>query len=98
MAIKTQSYSVDGKHEMTVDEFKRWLKKFDVDKDGKISKDELADAIRVSGGWFAGRKSKYGIRSVDVNANGFVDDNEIKKPCRVCRKTLKCEDSAFVRG
>ncbi|KAG4157906.1 hypothetical protein ERO13_D02G091750v2 [Gossypium hirsutum] len=97
MAIKTRSYSVDGKHEMTVDEFKRWLKKFDEDKDGKISKDELADAIRVSGGWFARRKSKYGIRSVDANANGFVDDNEIKKPCRVCRKTLKCEDSAFVR-
>ncbi|GMI89713.1 hypothetical protein HRI_002640600 [Hibiscus trionum] len=88
MAIKTRSYSVEGKRVMTIDEFKRWLKKFDEDKDGKISRDELADAVRVSGGWFARRKSKYGIRSVDGNGNGFVDDNEIKNLADFAEKHL----------
>ncbi|KAE8659103.1 BRI1 kinase inhibitor 1 [Hibiscus syriacus] len=78
MAIKTRNYSVDGKRVMTVEEFTRWLKRFDEDNDGRISKDELADAIRVSGGWFANRKSKQGIQSVDANGNGFIDDSEIK--------------------
>ncbi|GMI78507.1 multicopy suppressors of snf4 deficiency in yeast 3 [Hibiscus trionum] len=63
---------------MTIDEFKRRLKWFDEDRDGKIRKDELADAVRVSSGWFARKKSKCGIRSVDANGNGFVDDNETK--------------------
>ncbi|XVF39958.1 hypothetical protein PTKIN_Ptkin01aG0074700 [Pterospermum kingtungense] len=88
MAIKTRSYSVDGKREMTIDEFKRWLKNFDDDKDGRISRDELADAIRVSGGWFASRKSKHGIRSVDANGNGFIDDNEIRNLAEFAEKHL----------
>ncbi|XVE94872.1 hypothetical protein REPUB_Repub02eG0047300 [Reevesia pubescens] len=88
MAIKTRSYSVDGKREMTIDEFKRWLKKFDEDKDGKITKDELADAIRVSGEWFARRKSKHGILFVDGNGNGFIDDSEIKNLAEFAEKHL----------
>ncbi|KAA3476446.1 polcalcin Phl p 7-like [Gossypium australe] len=90
MAIKTRAYSVvDGKREMTIDEFKRWLKKFDDDKDGRISRDELADAIRVSrGGWFTRRKSKCIIRSVDANRNGFIDDNEIKNLAEFAEKYL----------
>ncbi|KAG8492020.1 hypothetical protein CXB51_015320 [Gossypium anomalum] len=90
MAIKTRAYSVDGKREMTIDEFKRWLKKFDDDKDGRISRDELADAIRVSnGGWFTSRKSKRIIRSVDANGSGFIDDNEMKTLAEFAEKHLK---------
>ncbi|KAG8492019.1 hypothetical protein CXB51_015319 [Gossypium anomalum] len=90
MAIKTRTYSVvDDKREMTMDEFKRWLKKFDDDKDGRISRDELADAIRVScGGWFTGRKSKRIIGSVDADRNGFIDDNEIKNLAEFAEKYL----------
>ncbi|KAK8596808.1 hypothetical protein V6N13_001415 [Hibiscus sabdariffa] len=89
MAIKTRTYSTDGKREMTIDEFKRWLKKFDSDKDGRINRDELADAIRVtSGGWFTKRKSKHIIRSVDGNGNGFIDDNEIKNLAEFAEKHL----------
>ncbi|MFQ6669387.1 hypothetical protein Gotur_034650 [Gossypium turneri] len=89
MAIKTRAYSVDGKREMTIDEFKRWLKKFDDDKDGRISRDELANAIRVSnGGWFTRRKSKRTIRSVDANGSGFIDDNEIKNLAEFAEKHL----------
>ncbi|GMI96738.1 hypothetical protein HRI_003343100 [Hibiscus trionum] len=89
MAIKTRTHSIDGKREMTIDEFKRWLKKFDGDKDGRISRDELADAIReTSGGWFARRKSKRIIRSTDGNGNGFIDDNEIKNLAEFAEKHL----------
>nr|KJB63824.1 hypothetical protein B456_010G018900 [Gossypium raimondii] len=79
MAIKTRTYSVvDGKREMTIDEFKRW-----------ISRDELADAIRVShGGWFTGRKSKRIIGLVDADRNGFIDDNEIKNLAEFAEKYL----------
>ncbi|XP_022772870.1 uncharacterized protein LOC111315431 [Durio zibethinus] len=73
---------------MTIDEFKRWLKKLDEDKDGRICKDELADATRVSVGWFARRKSKHGNRSVDANGNGFIDDNEIKNLAEFAEKHL----------
>ncbi|KAE8665185.1 BRI1 kinase inhibitor 1 [Hibiscus syriacus] len=88
MAIKTRSYSVDGKCVMTIDEFKRWLKKFDEDRDGKIRRDELADAVRVSGGRFARRKSKRGIRSMDDKGNGFVDEIEIKNLAEFAEKHL----------
>ncbi|OMO78980.1 Calcium-binding EF-hand [Corchorus capsularis] len=88
MAIKTRSCYADGKRDMTIDEFKRWLSKFDEDNDGRISKDELADAIRASGGWFARRKSKQAIQAVDANGNGFIDDNEIKNLVEFAEKHL----------
>ncbi|KAK2995622.1 hypothetical protein RJ640_020258 [Escallonia rubra] len=67
----------DGKFEMTIEEFKQWLKRFDADADGLISKDELRDVIRASGGWFSSWKAKRGVESADTNRNGFVDESEI---------------------
>ncbi|TXG52382.1 hypothetical protein EZV62_021551 [Acer yangbiense] len=75
MAIKSRSICADGKREMTMDEFMRWMKRFDADKDGRISRQELAEAVRVSGGWFARLKARRGVRSVDRNGNGYIDDN-----------------------
>ncbi|EOY14507.1 Uncharacterized protein TCM_033866 [Theobroma cacao] len=42
--IVTRSILMDGKRIMTMTEFKQWLKKFDADKHGRISK-ELRNAI-----------------------------------------------------
>ncbi|KAG0499387.1 hypothetical protein HPP92_004078 [Vanilla planifolia] len=39
---------------LTVEEFKEWLKSFDVDGDGRIGRDELRRAIRSIGGGSAG--------------------------------------------
>lgn len=88
MAIKTRNISVDGKREMSLDEFKRWLKKFDTNQDGQISREELRDAIRFAGGWFASLKSKRGVRSVDANGNGSIDENEIKDLAEFAEKHL----------
>ncbi|KAI5656207.1 hypothetical protein M9H77_25000 [Catharanthus roseus] len=67
----------DNKVEMTLEEFKKWLKRFDEDKDGRISQQELQNAMRTSGVWFSGFKSKDGLKSADKNHNGFIDDNEL---------------------
>ncbi|KAL8473173.1 hypothetical protein ACS0TY_029456 [Phlomoides rotata] len=66
-----------GKYQMTVEEFKIWLMKFDVDKDGRISQKELRQAIRSCGGWFSNRKSGRGMSEADLNGSGYVDEQEI---------------------
>ncbi|OWM80733.1 hypothetical protein CDL15_Pgr006763 [Punica granatum] len=80
MAIKNRknkSSSPDGKQEMTMEEFKQWMYKFDSNNDGMISKEELKEAIRATGGWFARWKGDRVVRSVDSDGNGCINDDEI---------------------
>uniref|UniRef100_A0A6N2MGU5 EF-hand domain-containing protein n=1 Tax=Salix viminalis TaxID=40686 RepID=A0A6N2MGU5_SALVM len=86
MAIK--SVIVDGKQGMTMEQFKIWIKSLDIDKNGKISKDELSDAVRGNGGWFAGLKGKRGIRSADSNGDGVIDESEIAMLAAFAQKHL----------
>lgn len=88
MAIKSRSVLPDGKQGMTMEEFKCWMRKFDSDRDGKISREELREAIRVSGGWFSGWKSSRAIRSADSNGNGNIDDDEINGLVEFAQKHL----------
>jgi calmodulin len=62
---------------MTVDEFKEWIKFFDVDKDGRISRQELRRAIKVIHGRFSGWKSSKGIRAADTDGDGYIEEDEI---------------------
>uniref|UniRef100_A0A165ZHJ1 EF-hand domain-containing protein n=1 Tax=Daucus carota subsp. sativus TaxID=79200 RepID=A0A165ZHJ1_DAUCS len=68
----------DGKREMTIEEFKRWLKRFDGDRDGRISKAELRQAVRAKGGRFSRWKVQWGIRLADSNKDGFIDESEMQ--------------------
>ncbi|EEF52425.1 conserved hypothetical protein [Ricinus communis] len=89
MAIMlTRTIPEHRKPEMTVEELKRWLRSFDTDRDGRISKEELAEAIRENGGWFARWKGKRGVKSADSNGNGFVDANEISNLVEFAKKHL----------
>lgn len=88
MAIKSRCVTSDGKRVMTTEELKKWLKKFDVDKDCRISKKELREAIRATGGRFARFKSGLGVRSADANGNGFVDEDELDKLVEFAQKHL----------
>lgn len=63
---------------MTVEEFKTWLKQFDKNGDGRISKNELRAAIRSLGLCWTTLKSRQGIRAADVNQNGYIEDDEIE--------------------
>ncbi|KAL3514504.1 hypothetical protein ACH5RR_027221 [Cinchona calisaya] len=74
---KTRDVSSDGKLVMSLEEFKKWLKKFDSNEDGRISKGELREAIRSRGGWFTRWKSKDGLKVADKDGNGYIDDDEI---------------------
>ncbi|KAI6688127.1 hypothetical protein NL676_024955 [Syzygium grande] len=53
----SRSISPDGTRVMTLEEFKHWLKKFDAYADGRISKEELHDIIRITGGGSPGRRA-----------------------------------------
>uniref|UniRef100_A0ACD5Y8U9 Uncharacterized protein n=2 Tax=Avena sativa TaxID=4498 RepID=A0ACD5Y8U9_AVESA len=67
--------SIDG--DMTADEFKQWLCRFDVDRDGRISRDELRCAMRALRTRFSGYKSKRCIEYADTDGDGYIKDNEV---------------------
>ncbi|XP_066400368.1 probable calcium-binding protein CML22 [Miscanthus floridulus] len=63
---------------VTAAEFKKWLKQFDADGDGRISRRELREAIGHRGAWFASVKAWCAVRRADMDRNGFVDDCEME--------------------
>ncbi|KAF6144012.1 hypothetical protein GIB67_017620 [Kingdonia uniflora] len=66
-------------YEMSVDEFKAWLSKFDADGDGSISRDELRQALRSLHTWFGWWKTRQVMKDVDTNNNGRIDNKELEK-------------------
>lgn len=92
MAFKTtslsQNVSDDGRRELTIKEFKRWLMRFDTDRDGRISRKELRQVVKATGGWFSGLKGSAGIKSADKNGNGFVEEYEIENLIQFAHKEL----------
>lgn len=92
MALKNnyrRNISSDGKLEMSLQEFKKWLKRFDFDKDGKISKEELCEAVRIYGnGWFSKIKSSHGMKIADSNGDGFIDEKEFKNLVDFAQRNL----------
>ncbi|EEF52422.1 conserved hypothetical protein [Ricinus communis] len=67
----------DGRPAMTREEFKNWLKGFDTDQDGKISRVELVSAIRTFGGWFQGVRAWWNVRAADSDGSGYIDEHEV---------------------
>ncbi|KAF3633951.1 hypothetical protein CQW23_28843 [Capsicum baccatum] len=93
MALKNNTYrrniSSDGKLELSLQEFKKWLKRFDLDKDGKISKEELREAIRANGGgWLSRLKGSHGIKIADSNGDGYIDEKEFRNLVDFAQRNL----------
>ncbi|PIN08445.1 hypothetical protein CDL12_18977 [Handroanthus impetiginosus] len=65
------------KVQISEDEFKKWVMKFDHNKGGRISRTELRDAIKSRGGWFCWLKSGRAMGEADVDGSGFIDEHEI---------------------
>lgn len=62
--------------DMTLEEFKEWLKQLDTNKDGQLSREELRQALRKRGvGWIAAFR---GTRKADKNRNGVIDETEVE--------------------
>ncbi|XP_008777302.1 polcalcin Phl p 7-like [Phoenix dactylifera] len=91
--VTTTTRSLDG--DMTVEEFKEWLKRFDTNKDGRISRDELRRAIRSVRGRFSGWKSNRGIRHADTDGDGLLDDGEIDNLVEFAQKSLGLKIVAY---
>ncbi|KAK9136011.1 hypothetical protein Syun_015341 [Stephania yunnanensis] len=68
------------RREMTVEEFKTWLNRFDMDMDGKISRDELKQALHSLNSWFGWWKARRVMKEADENGDGHIDnDKEVEK-------------------
>ncbi|XP_025882674.1 polcalcin Phl p 7 isoform X1 [Oryza sativa Japonica Group] len=96
--MKTPAMAIRGipsSREMTVDDFKNWLKQFDTDNDGRISRGELREAIRRRGGWFSGLKAGRAVRHADRDNSGFVDESEIENLVAFAQKTLGMKVTAW---
>lgn len=82
MAIKVVPRVVDKeeKVELSMNEFKKWLKNFDEDKkDERVSRKAIREAIRATGGRFSKMMTNRILQAIDVDSDGFIDDNEISK-------------------
>lgn len=71
------NYIIDGDKPRSFEEFKRWLKRFDTNKDGKLSVEELEHAIRTTGSWFPKRKAKNAISLYGKKEKGYIHEDEI---------------------
>ncbi|KAL2504220.1 Uncharacterized protein Adt_19841 [Abeliophyllum distichum] len=70
--------NLENKKIMSVEEFKKWLKKFGKNESDPISELQLQRAILdTTRGWFSKRKAKRAMKEADSNNNGLIDDNEI---------------------
>ncbi|XP_059455747.1 calmodulin-like protein 5 [Corylus avellana] len=85
--IETFSYTTESKKIPPTEEVLRNIfKKFDANRDGRLSKEELTDAFRYLGsrtpGWRAGRA----LRHVDANGDGFVSEEELSELVKYAKK------------
>lgn len=85
----------DGKYESSNEEFKKWFKKFDSDRDGRITMEELQKVIEANSSWFSKwlskSKAKRGMKLADENSNGVIDENEMAKLVDFARKELSLD-------
>ncbi|KAL6220425.1 hypothetical protein ACLB2K_008181 [Fragaria x ananassa] len=65
---------VQPHQEMTVDEFKAWLRRFDNDHNGHISQEELTEALHSLKIWFGWWKSRRVMKQADSNRDGQIDN------------------------
>ncbi|KAJ1291907.1 hypothetical protein BS78_02G352100 [Paspalum vaginatum] len=86
-----------SREDMTLEDFKAWLKQFDADGDGRISRNELREALRhrLRGGWFTTWRSGRALRHADKNSSGFLDDSEIENLVAFAQKDLGMKISVW---
>ncbi|KAF9599939.1 hypothetical protein IFM89_001974 [Coptis chinensis] len=73
MAIMSRCIPMAPEHEMSVEEFKAWIARFDLDHDDNISREELEQALHSLHTWFAWWKARKGVKKSDINRNRQID-------------------------
>ncbi|WOG93095.1 hypothetical protein DCAR_0312376 [Daucus carota subsp. sativus] len=85
----TSCIHMEPNREMTVEEFRAWLRRYDMDHDGKINREELAEALRSLRIWFGWWKAREGIKAADSDGNGYINNSkEIEKLVKYAQKNL----------
>ncbi|OIT04145.1 hypothetical protein A4A49_00312 [Nicotiana attenuata] len=66
-------------HPLTEEQVKGMLKKYDKNRDGKLSKEELRLAFKEMGLHFCGWKAGKALRFADINGDGFINEDEMSE-------------------
>ncbi|KAL8513952.1 hypothetical protein ACS0TY_013171 [Phlomoides rotata] len=67
------------KGELSMEDFKKWLSKFDKDGDGQINVAELREAIRATGGWFSKMQANRVLEAIETKSIKISDNEQISK-------------------
>ncbi|WOK94309.1 calcium-binding protein CML38-like [Canna indica] len=73
------SHVLLAQKEMSAGEFRAWLRQFDADGDGRISREDLQRAIHSLHAWFAWWKARQAMKAADVNRNGVIEEAEMSR-------------------
>jgi Ca2+-binding EF-hand superfamily protein len=98
MAFMRYDYRALPQGEATVEEFRAWLAQFDADGDGRISREELREALRSLDLWFPWWKAREALRDADANRNGLVDGDEMGRLYAYARRNLRLKMGDLQEG
>ncbi|KAJ9177244.1 hypothetical protein P3X46_012482 [Hevea brasiliensis] len=65
---------IQPSRERKVEEFKAWLRQFDIDCDGCLSREDLKEALHSMRIRFAWWKARQAMKEADTNGNGQVNN------------------------
>ncbi|TMW82544.1 hypothetical protein EJD97_005668 [Solanum chilense] len=75
--------------DMSVQEFKVWIKQFDMDHDKRISTEELTEALESLHMWFSSWKARRVMKDADADHTGFIDNKkEVEKLVKYAQQRL----------
>ncbi|XP_059284018.1 probable calcium-binding protein CML10 [Lycium ferocissimum] len=69
----------DASIPVTEEQLEKVLKRYDENKDGKLSKQELKTAFKEMGLRFCGWKASRAFHHADINGDGYISKDEMKE-------------------
>ncbi|KAJ9166226.1 hypothetical protein P3X46_021007 [Hevea brasiliensis] len=72
--------------DLLADQLKGLLKRYDTNKDGKLSKDELKAAFKSLGSRIPGWRAWWAIHHADANDDGYISEDEMEELVKYAMK------------